>query len=118
MSNNVGVEIKLNSLQRILADRGLETRGKVQAFIDSEVVRLSEPYVPFATGALAHSAETASDYGSGLVVWDTPYAAPQYYRNGDTKGLRGPLWFERMKADHLEEILDGAAQIAGGEATK
>ena len=26
----------------------------------------------------------------------------------------GKLWFERMKADHKDEILDGAAKIAGG----
>ena len=26
----------------------------------------------------------------------------------------GKLWFERMKADHKNEILDGAAKIAGG----
>ena len=28
-------------------------------------------------------------------------------------GLRGKLWFERMKADHLKEILDGARKKAG-----
>lgn len=28
--------------------------------------------------------------------------------------LAGKLWFERMKADHGQDILDGAAKIAGG----
>jgi hypothetical protein len=30
--------------------------------------------------------------------------------------MRGAYWFERMKANHKEEILKGAAKIAGGRA--
>lgn len=30
--------------------------------------------------------------------------------------LAGKMWFERMKADHKEEILQGAAKVAGGTA--
>ena len=88
----------------------------VQVFIDSEVARLCTPYVPWDTGTLAKSPLTATDFGSGEVVYNTPYAKAQYYRKGKrkkTSGMQGPLWFERMKADHKKEILAGAQKYAG-----
>jgi len=86
-----------------------------QKFIDSEVLRLSDPYVPFRTGMLKKSGISGTVIGSGLVEYTAPYGRQQYYtnagygyeglnrRNG-AKGLRGKLWFERMKADHKDEI--------------
>ena len=38
---------------KILAKRNLEMGGAVQKFIDSEVLRLCEPLVPFDQGTLA-----------------------------------------------------------------
>lgn len=98
----------------ILKRRNLETGGLVQAYIDNEVISLSKPYVPFDTGYLSKSAD-ASEIGSGLVEYVAPYAKRQYYENkGD--GLRGKMWVDRMKADRLDEIVEGAAKIAGGKA--
>lgn len=114
MSNNVGVTIKLNSINELLKDRGLEARGKVQKFIDSETMRLMEPYMQLDTSQMIRSMYSSTDVGSGEVKVDTPYAHMRLH-HGPTKGLRGPNYFERMKADRLEEILDGAAKIAGGE---
>ena len=97
----------------ILKRRNLETGGLVQVYIDSEVISLSKPYVPFDTGYLSKSAD-ASEIGSGLVEYVAPYAKRQYYENkGD--GLRGKMWVDRMKADRLDEIVSGVAKIAGGK---
>ncbi len=114
MSNNVGVTIKLNSIKAILKDRGLEVHGKVQKYIDSETMRLVEPYMQLDTSQMIKSMYVATDVGSGEVEVDTPYAHIRLH-HGPTKGLRGPNYFERMKADRLDELLDGAAKIAGGE---
>ena len=92
--------------------------SQAQKFVDSEVLRLSSPYIPLRTGMLMKSGQLGTDIGSGLVQWIAPYAAAQYYRPGKagsiTGGLRGPMWFERMKADHGKEIIAGARQRAGG----
>lgn len=37
-------------------------------------------------------------------------------KEGTSKGgLRGKFWFERMKADHLEDILKTAKEKCGGK---
>ncbi len=41
---------------------------------------------------------------------------PLTYTLSNGHQLAGKLWFERMKADHKGEILEGAAKIAGGVA--
>lgn len=107
--------LKVRAIQKLIAERGIEEKGKVQKYIDSEVLRLSDPYVPFRTGGLKGSGIRATTLGSGKVKYNAPYARKQYYENKGT-GLRGKLWFERMKADRKNEILKGAADIAGGKA--
>ena len=125
-----------------MARRGLGNGRKVQKYVDSEVLRLSEPYTPHQTGALTRSAQKATTIGSGEVKWNTPYARYLYHgklmvspstgsswaKRNETKvltsvqlryhggGKRGRLWFERMKADHKSKILRGAARLAGGKA--
>lgn len=89
---------------------------EAQRFVDSEVLRLSTPYVPYQTGSLARSGPLSTTIGTGEVIWGAPYAAKQYgtkpTRSYDAR--RGGLWFERMKVDHGEQIIKGAKQIAGG----
>lgn len=109
----------------MVAQRSLENGGRVQRYIDSTVLRLSDPYVPYLSGQLKLSGIRGTVIGKGEVVYNSPYARRQYYNNrGSGKegtsrgGLRGRYWFERMKADRLDEILDGAAKIAGGVGTR
>lgn len=124
--------LETDSTAAILARRGLEKGGRVQKYIDSEVIRLSRPYTPFLSGALMRSAESGTESGSGEVVYNSPYGRYQYYGkvmvgrapktvtdrvltySGAPK--RGAKWFERMKADCKDDILRGAALIAGGRA--
>ena len=113
------------SVGQMVAHRSLQSGGRVQKYIDSTVLRKSDPYVPFLSGMLKTSGISGTVIGSGTVVYNSPYARRQYYANGGNGkqgtsrgGLRGRYWFERMKADHLDEILQGAAKIAGGEYMK
>lgn len=142
--------LDLDGLRDALEARGLTPGGKVQKFIDSEVIRRCDPKVPFATGVLKHSAITASVIGQGMVVYATPYARYLYYGEvygpnipryeaGELAGFwsppgkkkhptgrkltyngapeRGAFWFERMKAESGDDIIQGAAALAGGRAT-
>lgn len=90
----------------------------VQKYVDSEVLRLSEPYTPLLTGNLRNSGTFGTKIGSGLVRWTAIYAKRQYYSTRPpgrpTGPLRGPQWFERMKADKGKQIISGAKKLSGG----
>lgn len=103
--------------QLIKSLRGLNENGAVQQFIDSEVIRLMEPYTPFRDGTLKGAPQSQSQIGSGVINQQLPYARRWYYTPANFSGapMRGTKWFERMKADHRDSILRGAAQIAGAK---
>jgi len=92
--------------------------SEAQKFVDSEVLRLCEPYTPLLTGMMIKSGDLGTEIGSGTVQWIAPYSRAQYYmkrKNPSTTGpLRGPYWFERMKQVYKNQILSGARRIATG----
>ena len=102
------------------ADNAEKKFERKQKYIDSEVLRLSDPYVPKLSGNLIKSGIEGTVIGSGVVEYTAPYAKDQYYNNAgrgkqgtqkhnshNYKCIRGKFWFERMKADHLDEIEKG-----------
>ena len=118
----INLDFKIKPTNELLARRGLQPGGRVQKYIDSEVLRYNEPYVPLLSGVLKRSGITATVKGSGLVRYNTPYDRKAYYKNGgngkeglNNGGLRGRLWFERMKSDHKKDILRGAKRNAGAK---
>lgn len=115
---NGKAELKFNSN---FAPKWTRRYSKAQMFVDSEVLRLSEPFTPLLAGTLIKTGILGTDIGSGKVSWIAPYSSDQYYggrRPGtsNTGPLRGRYWFERMKGVHGKTIIKGAKQIAGGEA--
>lgn len=91
---------------------------RAQKFVDSEVLRTTEKFIPLLTGTLIKSGILGTEIGSGLVQWIAPYAKPQYYSprspGSQTGPLRGPLWFERSKAVNRGAWVSGAKKLAGG----
>lgn len=119
----MGVIIRMSPAEEMLKKRGIEKGGKVQKYIDSKVVSYCDKYVPFLSGLLKRAIGTV--YGSGYVRYNTVYAKSQYYGNagggkGGTQrgGLRGRLWFVRMKEAHKDDILNGVAKLAGARARR
>lgn len=118
MAFNFSFKTLILNPSQILKDRGLDSGGKVQQFIDSECLRLCDPKTPKDTGALIQSGIVNTKIGSGQVKWSTPYARRLYYHpeyHFQESPERGAYWFERMKQQHKNSILKGAAEIAGGE---
>ena len=142
------VTFDMKSAGQLMEEHGLAAGGLVQQFVDSECIRLMEPYTPMLNGDLCQSVTRGTDIGSGELVYASPYARYQYYgevygpnyplyKDGVRIGFFSPpkkhrtgrdieyttskhpkagkLWFERMKSDHKEEILRGAAKLAGGK---
>jgi hypothetical protein len=135
------LDIKSDNI--LMGKRGLLPMGKTQKFIDQEVIRLMAPYTPYRAGILEKSATLGTKIGSGEINQVSPYARFQYYgkvmvsaitgspwaKHGEKKILTdrdlvhdkskhpmaGPFWFERMKTDRKEQILDGARKVAGAK---
>lgn len=106
--------VECNS-QRVIAAHGLGKGGEIQQFVDSEVLRRCEPYVPRDTGQLIQSGVRNTVVGSGQVVYNTPYARRWYYEAARFQGApkRGNYWFDRMIDEGGgEAILRGCAAIA------
>ena len=101
---------------KVLHKLGLEEKGRVQQFIDSECLRLCAPKVPKDSNSLIESAKINTKLGSGQLEYRTPYARRWYYRQANFSEApeRGNYWFERMKAQYKQQILAGAKKVAGG----
>ena len=143
------LNIKVKDLDISLERFGLEDHGRVQKAIDKAVIDYDLQYVPMLTGTLGKSAYTATDIGSGKVIYPGPYARYLYYGeiygpnipvfeddsgvptryfsppgekkqptgrpltyNTEINPLAGSHWFERMKADHLKDIIEEAKRVA------
>ena len=123
MAKGGGVSFRFESksVDEIIKKRGLQKGGRAQQFVDDEVIRRMEPYMPRQTGEMIESMVTATEVGSGEVIVDTPYARKRSISariREDAGYVRGPRFFERFKADCADDILRGAAEISGGEAKK
>lgn len=132
-------QLDLLDPERLLERAGLNKGGLVQRIIDERVYEYCRPYVPTSPRAiLVNTPSTASQFGSGVVVWDTPYAKYQYYGKvvtdelgrtwvgaGEHKPIvtdrdleydkslapmAGAYWVDRMKADRLNDILEEAGR--------
>lgn len=102
-------------VQKIIDSHGLGKGGEIQRYIDSEVLRRCEPYVPRDTGGLIRSGVRNTEIGSGQVVYNTPYARRWYYEPAKFQGApkRGNYWFDRMcNEGGREAILRGCVAIA------
>lgn len=90
-----------------------------QKRLDSEVVRCSSPYVPMRSGQLMRSGENGTKLGSGLVVWNTPYARRMYYGlnyhfSTDKHPQACAQWFEKAKAVHKDAWLKTVQETVKG----
>lgn len=84
-----------------------------QKFIDNEILRRSDPYVPFKTGSLKRSGITGTRVGTGVIKYTAPYAKPQYFK-GKASGQRGRKWVKRMWLSQGKEIIKSANKMLNG----
>jgi len=99
------VVIKGPTVQDFIKGLGLLRNGRVQTYIDTEIVRLADPYVPSDTTFIRKSVFLNTDFGSGLIIYSI-YGNPRgrntyndvtsVFQDGLPNGLRGPYWIHRM----------------------
>ena len=133
-------KLELKKVKTLYRELGLEERGKVQKFLDKTVGDNLQKYVSHNSGTQEKSIPIASNYGSGKVIINVPYARFQaagkvmvgiksrkaWAKLGERKvvinknlkyhggALRGAHPFERMKADKRDSILNQTAKYARG----
>ena len=83
-----------------------------QNALDAKVIGLMEDYVPIAMPRFRNRGKMSKShkqYRPGCIINTEPRARREYYNNkGRSGGLRGKLWLERMKADHMRELKETA----------
>lgn len=95
-----------------------DNHNSAQAFLDSEVLRTSNKFVPVVTSMLAKSGILGTEVGKGEVAWIAPYAWRQYHleHRKTTQNINpngGPYWFERAWKIYGEVIKAKTAILIG-----
>lgn len=70
-------KVDLKKAEQILKERGLLPGGEIQKFLTNEVIRISDPYVPFDNGALKNQIAIAPD--ATYYDYISPYARYHWY---------------------------------------
>lgn len=135
----MNVKMDMLPFEVVLAKHGLQEGGPVQKLVDSETMRYMSDYMPRRqAGELEHMMILSTVVGSGEINIPGPYA--HYLHEGilyvsPTTGsawakkneikvptgkeltyagapMRGKKFFDRMKADHKDDILQAAQALA------
>jgi len=71
------IDLHLAGTEALLRGLNLEQGGLVQRFFTSEVIRLSDKYVPFRSGILKNSVHPTPDFDA--IFYTTPYARYHWF---------------------------------------
>lgn len=111
------VDIQINTAA--LLGKFEKRKEAAQVYLDNEVMRTTEQYVPMDTGTLARSVQLATKPGEGQVLYDTPYARKLYYGEAmdfakDKHPKATAKWLEASKAVYLKDWVAGVTKILEG----
>ncbi|MDR2048366.1 MAG: minor capsid protein [Treponema sp.] len=124
------VTVELPPVSNYLKKLGLGKHGSAQKFADSEIIRMSDPYVPSDTTYTRKSVFINSDIGSGKLIYDAYYTSREKNRTiwNDTRDsihwqdapMRGPFWVLRMwgaggRERLMRELNALVKRLAGGK---
>ena len=89
---------------------------RAQKWLDNEIIKDCQPFLPFLTGELQDST-SSSVLGSGIIEYDVPYARRLYYGvefnfSKRKHPLAGPYWFEYAKSINKDKWIKGVNEVA------
>lgn len=92
---------------------------RAQVWLDNEVLKDCEPYVPMRSGNLMKSGVSGTTLGKGEVIYNAPYSRKMYYgKHFNFSKLKHPqacaMWFEKAKALCKKKWRDGVQKIVKG----
>lgn len=88
---NFNVKTKLNSVNKILKDHGLNKDGRVQSYLTTTADRLMNPFIPFEGGGLRRLKSYPSP---SKIKYTSPYSHYQY-KGLKAKGASKPKGIRR-----------------------
>lgn len=71
------VSVQFEGADKILNRCGLDEGGDVQRFFSTQILRISDPYVPFRAGVLAAQGRVADE--GDAVIYAAPHARVHWY---------------------------------------
>ena len=92
MGSGFKVKVKINNVNKILKDHGLNEEGRVIKFLRDDADRLMNPYIPMDNGMLRRNKSYPSNHE---IKYISPYAKYQYYgklmlaKNGSSWAKKG-----------------------------
>jgi hypothetical protein len=124
------VTVELPKISEYLEKLGLQKHGSAQKLADSEIIRMSDPYVPSDTTYTRKSVFLNTDIGSGKITYDAYYTNKEKTRTiwNDTREtihwqdapMRGPFWVFWMwgaggRDRLMRELKALVEKLAGGK---
>lgn len=114
-TDNATLKLELPDADKLIDKRKIGLYSDGQKYVDSEVLRLSNVVCPKLEGDLINSSILSTEIGSGKVVYNTPYAAKQYYNSYEHREGRRDHWIDyAMDNGGKRSILEGLIKITGG----
>lgn len=109
---NIKTKVNLNGLEKMVSPAEHERRQIEYAMRACFVMTR---YVPMEEGTLRGSANINSQFEKGLLVWNTPYAAKQYYvpMTHSTSGTCDH-WDEACARNDMAGLIAYAKTLYGG----
>lgn len=119
------IKIKMNPVNKIIKDHGLERGGPVNRFLRDTVERLSDPYIPMSSSSGVHMKNQKTYPNNHSIKYIAPYAHYHYKGKkaigpsrpeGVTRTIsginmkyqgapkRGPEWEKRMMNDKRKQV--------------
>lgn len=105
--------LEMNSVNRILKDKGLDVSGDTQRFHTQNVLRRIIKYMPYRTGATIKLTIAQTNIAKPEIVTDTPYAKMLYYgkvmvdpKTGAAGFLTANGWRSRRGVPKLQSSRD------------
>lgn len=100
-SSGFKIKVKINNVNKILKDHGLNQEGRVIKFLRDDADRLMNPYIPMDNGMLRRNKSYPSNHE---IKYISPYARYQYYgklmlaKNGSSWAKKGEKKVETNKS--------------------
>ena len=111
------IKTTINFNPAAVAEKYKGKAKRAQMWLDNEVLKDCSPYVPRITGALERSGIDGTVIGSGLIVYNSPYAKWQYYgyfnHSTQAHSQASREWFEVAKASNKNKWIRKVKQIGG-----
>ena len=93
---------------------------RAQKWLDNEVLKDCQPFVPMRSGNLMNSGISGTTLGKGEVVYSAPYSNRMYYGtylnfSKEKHPQACAQWFEKAKSIHKDDWRNGVQNIVKGK---